>query len=255
MATTNRPPQPSDPVPGCLAPLATVQARAHSFFASFENRHRSKMGCRRGCSACCFATFSIFSAEAELIMHWARNLSPSKAHALAQTLRERMTQDAQGTTAPGTTPTGTLSLPCVFLTNNDCAIYPARPTLCRTQGVPLLLRSRRQEESTASPASSSHNETEAELDVCPKHPGYADERWPDWKEALDLERLNTLLALAQGAFEKGTGGQSCAPMSQAEHEPVQPRGPSRIALGAVREELVRLCEATALEATPPLGSG
>lgn len=74
-------------------------------------RHRPRLRCGRGCSACCVDGFSVFEVEAEVIRS-------HHADVLA--------------TAPGP------SSGCAFLDEaGACRIYAHRPYVCRTHGLPL----------------------------------------------------------------------------------------------------------------------
>lgn len=75
-------------------------------------RHRDRLVCRRGCSACCVDDITVFEVEADRI----------RAHAAVLL--------ATGTPHP---PGG-----CAFLGDEgECRIYAVRPYVCRTQGLPL----------------------------------------------------------------------------------------------------------------------
>jgi Fe-S-cluster containining protein len=69
-----------------------------------------RIGCRPGCSSCCLA-FSVLPLEAAM-------------------LQQEMTLPAA---AAGPLQDGR----CVFLAEGLCSVYPHRPVICRTQGLPL----------------------------------------------------------------------------------------------------------------------
>jgi len=71
-----------------------------------------ELACRRGCADCCQDGLTVFTVEADLIRHHYRALL---AHGIPH--------------APGA---------CAFLgAEGECRIYPQRPYVCRTQGLPL----------------------------------------------------------------------------------------------------------------------
>ncbi len=74
--------------------------------------HAPRLQCRLGCSSCCVDGLSVFDAEADHIrLHHAELLARADAR-------------AEGA--------------CAFLDERDaCRIYPHRPYVCRTQGLPL----------------------------------------------------------------------------------------------------------------------
>ncbi len=77
-----------------------------------ENNLTSKLECRKGCHACCEDGLKVFPVEAALIMAHAPDLLAS----------------GKPNTGAG----------CAFLDNaGACRIYPWRPYVCRTQGLPL----------------------------------------------------------------------------------------------------------------------
>jgi Fe-S-cluster containining protein len=74
--------------------------------------HRSRLGCGRGCPSCCVDGITVFQIEADSIR---------QAHADLL---------AAGTPHPEGA--------CAFLDEQGaCRIYPHRPYVCRTQGLPL----------------------------------------------------------------------------------------------------------------------
>jgi Fe-S-cluster containining protein len=67
-----------------------------------------RLNCRLGCAACCLP-FSVFALEAAMIAKRVSGLTVVRP-------------------MPGV---------CVFLENGLCRIYPFRPIICRSQGLPL----------------------------------------------------------------------------------------------------------------------
>ena len=73
--------------------------------------HAGRMCCSRGCAACCIDGITVFAVEAAFIRHSAAAVLLEKPH------------------PPGR---------CAFLAGDEsCRIYPFRPYVCRTQGLPL----------------------------------------------------------------------------------------------------------------------
>ena len=74
--------------------------------------HGARLQCRKGCSQCCVDGLTVFAVEAENIQRQhARLLASDSPHPVAG---------------------------CAFLDNEGgCRIYPDRPYVCRTQGLPL----------------------------------------------------------------------------------------------------------------------
>jgi len=93
--------------------------------------HAARLNCRRGCSACCLDDLSVSRIEAERIR---------RAHG-----------DLLGHGDPS--PAGA----CAFLDQEGaCRIYEVRPTICRSQGLPLRVLFENEVE-----------EIEEHRDICP----------------------------------------------------------------------------------------
>ncbi len=81
-------------------------------WARLASRHGGRLSCRRGCIDCCVDGITVFSVEAERI----RREFPGVL-------------DREAPAPPGR---------CAFLAGDgSCRVYPARPYVCRTQGLPL----------------------------------------------------------------------------------------------------------------------
>lgn len=154
--------------------IDSLQANVSSFFERFHMRYAAQMKCARGCAKCCRVELHVFPVEAESILRWWKGRSSAQRNELAQLWRE-----GQG---------GACEQPkCVFLVNENCTVYESRPIICRSQGLPLKVKS----------LIDSDSESEKiELSLCELN-FVEDDSLPSAGEWLDLERLNTLLAIAQ----------------------------------------------------------
>ena len=95
-----------------LVALREFHAEVDERAAGLAGRHRERLQCRRGCSSCCVDGLAVFDVEAERI----RRSHPAL-------LRDGVPH-----------PSGA----CAFLDGEgSCRIYPDRPYVCRTQGLPL----------------------------------------------------------------------------------------------------------------------
>lgn len=94
------------------ANLQVLREELELHVAPLEARHAPSLQCRRGCSDCCVDDLRIFGCEAEPIRQYVQaNLRNEEPH------------------PPGA---------CAFLApDGACRIYPVRPYVCRTQGLPL----------------------------------------------------------------------------------------------------------------------
>jgi Fe-S-cluster containining protein len=106
------PPPPASRRAAALAALGRLHAAVDARAAALAARHAARLGCRRGCSGCCVDGITVFTIEAERIRaRHAALLASGMPH------------------APGG---------CAFLdAEGACRIYPDRPYVCRTQGLPL----------------------------------------------------------------------------------------------------------------------
>lgn len=89
--------------------------KADAFFAAARERG-ADLQCAEGCTACCQVELTVSRVEADRI----------RAHVQASDASERLAARAGGERGE-----------CVMLIDGRCAIYEARPLVCRTQGLPL----------------------------------------------------------------------------------------------------------------------
>jgi Fe-S-cluster containining protein len=92
-------------------------AEVTAAMAPLEARHRARRQCAPGCAACCQA-LTLLAIEAESVRRAFLALPP----AAQEVIRSRASQ-------PGDH--------CPFLLDDLCAIYPARPLICRTHGLAI----------------------------------------------------------------------------------------------------------------------
>jgi hypothetical protein len=113
--------------------------------------------CHAGCSSCCIA-ISVFPVEAAAMIEAAGQLPPDQY----QQLKNQLSNPQVGETCP-------------LLIDDHCLLYQARPIICRTHGLPILIT----------------EEVGKRVDVCPFN-CIGMERIPG-EALIDLERLNSLL--------------------------------------------------------------
>lgn len=82
--------------------------------ANLSAQHKNKMKCKAGCAQCCL-NFDVFPVE-------------------FFSIKEKMKTDRFEMPELQSNDEDT----CVFLKDNLCQIYPYRPIICRTHGLPLL---------------------------------------------------------------------------------------------------------------------
>jgi Fe-S-cluster containining protein len=138
--------------------------RVDELCRQIEERYRPVLACRRGCDACC-RHLSLFWVEGLALARTAETLPAAEAARLRERARQSGPDD-----------------PCPLLENGACLLYPARPLICRTHGLPLL---------TA-------GEGERRIDFCPENfRGIAN---LPAAAVIDLDRLNLALAGINALF-------------------------------------------------------
>lgn len=106
------------------ARYAELVRNVDAFVARVEEKHRDAMQCRPGCHDCCHARFSVTAIEAEVLAE--------ALEALPVETRARLAaQAAHGD--PDVCP--------ALVDDGRCAVYEARPLVCRSHGVPIRLPS------------------------------------------------------------------------------------------------------------------
>lgn len=142
-------------------------------------RFDSQISCRPGCDACC-RHLSVFAVEAAAL----REALGALGEAEASLIREKA--KLAGPDAP-----------CPLLNDGLCLLYPARPIICRTHGLPILIS----------------RDGEAGVDFCPQNfrgldsiPG---------SDVIDLERLNALLATINSLFLQSFPGPERLTVAEA----------------------------------------
>ena len=96
-----------------FAPYYQLRTEIDALSETLEKQHKKHLNCKKGCDLCCMA-ISVFPVEFYAI----------KAEIDKQSISE-------------------LAVPqndedCRYLVDHRCAIYPSRPVICRTHGLPLL---------------------------------------------------------------------------------------------------------------------
>lgn len=163
-----------------MSNLKQLQDKAGLFFDQFFEKHQSQMLCSKGCGDCCYVDLNIMPWEADLIEHWFKNLSPLEQN----DLKKQWQDNTQVTKSVF----GEEKTSCVFLSTHDhaCTIYPARPIICRTQGMAMQWR----EDDEVLRSWCEHNFKDQDH-LSPVH------------DDLNLDTLNTMIAHAQNIWSGG----------------------------------------------------
>jgi uncharacterized protein len=147
-----------------LALRGAVDAHAERVYASHE------LACRAGCTACCRQDLSVSIVEADTIFGWLRH------HGVGDACSDRTAVDDHPLFE-----SLALDDACMFLGREGlCTIYPVRPIICRSHGLPL--------------------QVDGGVDVCPVSLPLQES-----PTVLDLEGLNLRLALIAQLYDVGEG--------------------------------------------------
>jgi len=156
-----------------MSPLDTylqLRGKVDSLCRQIENAHPEAISCQAGCDSCCQA-LTLFPVEAYALAR-AIALQP-------EAIREKLYARGRETHEDGR---------CPLLEQGRCLLYDDRPIICRTHGLPILLR---EPEGTR-------------VDFCPLNfVGYDS---LSGSSLIDLERLNQLLAAINHDFVTRTFG-------------------------------------------------
>ncbi|MFT3766014.1 MAG: YkgJ family cysteine cluster protein [Minicystis sp.] len=171
------------------ARLAELFAKVDAFFAKVHARFPDEDGvtCHAGCDDCCRRRFSVTAIEAEVI---AEALA-----ALPEARREALADRARGGD-PGVCP--------ALDEGGRCAVYEARPLICRTHGLPIRF--------AAPPAGKRALPVQSEptIDACPKNFAGRDLAVLPADAVLDQTTLSTIL----GALDAARAAELGAPRGE-----------------------------------------
>lgn len=156
--------------------LEELWSKVDAFFGRVGQRYPEALACAPGCSDCCHRELTVTSIEAARIAALVRALPPALRAALAA-------RAADGE-------------PCVALeADGRCAVYAARPLVCRSHGVPLRF---------VEPAPSGKVQLPV-LDVCPKNFVGQDLASVDAACVLDQRTLSVMLGAIDAVFARANG--------------------------------------------------
>jgi len=154
-----------------LSDYAALVSKVDAKFAEIERRHPASIRCGEGCHTCCLPGLTVFGVERRALARWIR-ITPGKAAAI----RRNATEAPHGGGR------------CALLdAAGRCLVYPVRPLVCRSHGVPLRVR--------IEPGS---NPTD---DVCPLNFEGVAIASLEGSDRIDLDTLNLLLGLVQRRFD------------------------------------------------------
>lgn len=138
--------------------------RIDALCTEIHRTYSDSITCRKGCDSCC-RLFSVSWVEAVFLAVSARALSDEWLNFLRN---RALTSDGQDT--------------CPLLVDGACILYPYRPIICRTHGLPILIRHGR----------------DVRVDYCPRN--FTNATTLTGSGIVDLDRLNDTLAAVNLLF-------------------------------------------------------
>ena len=156
--------------------LAELFLKVDTFFARAQGKLGEAITCRAGCDDCCRRRFSVTSIEAAALREALSRLPAEERWRVAA-----RAADAAGTACPALGEDG------------RCAVYEARPTICRTHGLPI--RFTEQKAGRSLPV----------VDACPKNFAGQDLGSVDPSSVLDQATLSTVLGALDAAYADAAG--------------------------------------------------
>lgn len=161
-----------------------LYAKVDTFFARVAARHPTELACAPGCADCCADDLTVTRVEAEAIA----TLLAARA--------ERHARGADDAAPLSPAPRGA----CAALSPaGACRIYPARPLVCRTHGIPVKTEGEAIEPLPKDDAKR-HLPVVSALSVCPKNFKATDLATLESADILDQTTLSSILFALDRAF-------------------------------------------------------
>ncbi|HAD04042.1 MAG: hypothetical protein A2091_13235 [Desulfuromonadales bacterium GWD2_61_12] len=158
-----------------MSPLANYQAlvaRVDALCRQIGADWGEQIVCRQGCDSCC-RHLTLFPVEAAALAAALHQLPEATVAALQQRARSATIDD-----------------PCPLLVAGSCQLYAARPLICRTHGLPLLIKG------TDGPR----------VDYCAQN--FAGVASLPAAAVIDLERLNSALVAINQLYLRDSQGDA-----------------------------------------------
>ena len=165
-------------MPG-LENYRTLLLRVDEICGQTATRFASQISCRPGCDSCC-RHLSIFAVEADALHRALCQLPWEEADFIRQAAAQ-----------------ATPDSPCPLLQGGICLLYQARPIICRTHGLPLLV----------------NRDGTSGVDFCPDN--FRDAASIPGSAVIDLERLNATLATINTLFLRSFPGPERLTIAEA----------------------------------------
>lgn len=98
-----------------------------AFYKHMQDK-QLKPSCFRGCTWCCHQVVLVSPLDALLL---ARHMLVFRRNEVNEAFIDKLSEHAEAQQTLGREEWFRRKIPCVFLENNDCAVYRVRPTMCR----------------------------------------------------------------------------------------------------------------------------
>ena len=105
-----------------------VTRECESMIAQAHEHFQPELDCGKGCAYCCYPPVSASVPEVANIIGYLRAVAGEQ---LARETRERLEKAFQVTRGMSAQERFAVSLPCPFLVDEQCSVYPVRPLSCR----------------------------------------------------------------------------------------------------------------------------
>jgi len=169
-----------------LSEYAALVAKVEGFTGPAFERSRADMVCARGCASCCLVWLTVNQVEAANVREAIAQLPNDVRLRLAE--RGAHESQREASAAPR----------CAMLEDDgSCAIYAARPLVCRTQGFAL-----RYPAGFIPVAAVRTQRATGDITHCPLN---FTERAPEPASVLDAERVDQILAVVNRRYAEAHG--------------------------------------------------
>ena len=152
--------------------------KVKQFQDSQSETAKTLSNCKDGCSRCCYVDLSIFEVEANNIRSWFKRLNITEKEKLKVLWNSKLTtmENFEDESVES----------CIFLRNESCSIYAARPLICRTQGLAFKFKL----------------ENDVYHDICPLNDSLLEQATDS--DILNLDLLNIILGQLESTDAQNT---------------------------------------------------
>lgn len=158
--------------------ISNLYEMVEKFNDQLTQTSKLKSHCKSGCSRCCYVDLSVFEVEARHIENWFNDLESKEKQKIKKLWEKELTTKLNFNNDQVSS--------CVFLSDECCTIYEARPLICRTQGLALMFLDQ--------------TTNKKYVDICPLNEEVLEDIAKS--EILNLDIINTLLQNINGEENK-----------------------------------------------------